>query len=872
MKPALTSLVFLLGTAGLAIRTATAQGYVPEEAAGRMTVAEGLEVRLFAAEPMVRQPVAIEFDDRGRLWVIQYLQYPNPAELKRVKVDRYSRTAYDRVPEPPPRGPKGADRITILEDANGDGRADRSHDFIAGLNLASGLAFGNGGVYVLQVPYLLFYPDRDRDDRPDGDPEVLLSGFGMEDAHSVANSLTWGPDGWLYGLQGSTVTARVRGIEFQQGVWRYHPRSRRFELFCEGGGNMWGLDFDRRGQLFASTNVGGFVMLHGVQGGYYWKSFGKHGPLHNPYTFGYFDHVPHFGVQGGHVAVGGRFYDAETLPRSWRGRYIAADLLDHSIHGHEVQRRGSTFQAVQVGDVLRANDAWFAPTDLTIGPDGALYVSDWHDRRTAHPDPDADWDRTNGRIFVITTQGARPAEPADLQHLTDNDLVHLLDHSNVWYRRKARRLLAERQAGGVAERLRQTVIGSRGPAALEALWALQGCQGLDESTADRLLQHSDADVRAWCVRLLGDESPVASWAGARLIAMATRETDVRVRAQLASTARRLDAGLGIDLAFRLLSRERDRNDPYVPLLLWWAVEHHATADREHVLAVFATPVAWRSVMIRSEILPRLMRRYALEGNAAGDGSCTRLLGSAPTAVARAPLLTVLDEALRGRTPESVASVLARAVTALAERNQADMTCSRLAARLGSDPARERVRALAANPLADEAVRVAMLEILGELKDRPSIAPLLYLATGVEPASTSVRSAALGALGRFEDDSIASTLLVAYPHLGVEWRTRARALLLSRASWALRYLNEIDRGRLPVGEMTLDQIGQFPVLQSPDLSGLVRKHWGLTRGATREERLAEVRRLNNDLRASPGDAARGRRLFQEKCAYVPPTPW
>ena len=132
MKPALTSLVFLLGTAGLAIRTATAQGYVPEEAAGRMTVAEGLEVRLFAAEPMVRQPVAIEFDDRGRLWVIQYLQYPNPAELKRVKVDRYSRTAYDRVPDPPPRGPKGADRITILEDANGDGRADRSHDFMPG--------------------------------------------------------------------------------------------------------------------------------------------------------------------------------------------------------------------------------------------------------------------------------------------------------------------------------------------------------------------------------------------------------------------------------------------------------------------------------------------------------------------------------------------------------------------------------------------------------------------------------------------------------------------------------------------------------------------------------------------------------------------
>ena len=130
---------------------------------------------------------------------------------------------YDRVPEPPPRGPRGADRITILEDTDGDGRADRAKDFVGGLNLTTGFAFGYGGVFVLNVPYLLFYPDRNRDDVPDGDPEVLLTGFGMEDTSSLANSLTWGPDGWLYGTQGTNITANIRGIEFQQGVWRYHP-------------------------------------------------------------------------------------------------------------------------------------------------------------------------------------------------------------------------------------------------------------------------------------------------------------------------------------------------------------------------------------------------------------------------------------------------------------------------------------------------------------------------------------------------------------------------------------------------------------------------------------------------------------------------
>src|SRR5205807_1347665 len=147
------------------------QGFSPTAAPQRMTMADGFQVKLVAAEPLVRQPVCIEFDDRGRLWVVQYLQYPNPAGLKRVKVDRYSRTVYDRVPEPPPRGPKGADRITILLDSQRDGPSTTTRDFVKDLNLASGIAFGHGGILVLQVPYLLFYPDRNGDDVPDRDPD-----------------------------------------------------------------------------------------------------------------------------------------------------------------------------------------------------------------------------------------------------------------------------------------------------------------------------------------------------------------------------------------------------------------------------------------------------------------------------------------------------------------------------------------------------------------------------------------------------------------------------------------------------------------------------------------------------------------------------
>ena len=188
--------------------------------------------------------------------MVQYLQYPFPAGVKIVKYDRYLRAVFDKVPPPPPRHDRGADKITILEDKDGDGKFESHKDFLTGLNMATSVAVGRGGVWVLNPPYLLFYPDRNRDDVPDGDPEVHLSGFGLEDTHAVANSLRWGPDGWLYGTQGSTTTADVKGVKFLgQAIWRYHPETRQFELFAEGGGNTWSLEFDSKGRLFSGNKL-----------------------------------------------------------------------------------------------------------------------------------------------------------------------------------------------------------------------------------------------------------------------------------------------------------------------------------------------------------------------------------------------------------------------------------------------------------------------------------------------------------------------------------------------------------------------------------------------------------------------------------------
>ena len=197
---------------------------------------------------------------------------------------------------------------------------------------------------------------------------------------------------------------------------------------------------------------------------------------------------------------------------------------------------------------------------------------------------------------------------------------------------------------------------------------------------------------------------------------------------------------------------------------------------------------------------------------------------------------------------------------------ATLTLTRLAARVGSRSAIERARAVAADSHAPERERLAMLDLLGELKDRASVGLLLDLATRRRTRRPwPFEPPALRRSGRFDDPSIASTLLAAYPRKDEAWRSRVRELLLSRASWARAYLTAIDRGELPASDVTLDQLGRFATLRDPELAELVRKHWGVTRGTTREERLAEVRRLNNDLRAAAGDPTRGRQLFHDRCA-------
>ena len=869
---------------------AAAQGYPPGEAPRHMTLPQDLQVQLVASEPMIVQPVCIEFDDRGRLWTIQYIQYPNPAGLKRAVVDRWSRTTYDHVPEPPPRGPKGADRITILEDTDGDGRADKAHDFVNGLNLATGLAFGHGGVFVLNVPYLLFYPDRNGDDVPDGDPIVCLTGFGMEDAHSVANSLTWGPDGWLYGCQGSTVTAHIRGLEFQQGIWRYHPLTHEFELFCEGGGNSWGLDFDDEGELIYSTNLGPYRNLHGVQGAYYWKSFGKHGALHNPYAFGYFDHIPHTNFTGGHVTDGGIIYQGTNLPARFQNRYLCGDLLGHGVQWHEMYRWGSTFTSAHGGYLLEANDKWFASTDVTMSPDGAVYVADWCDQRTAHPDPDADWDRSNGRVYRIAAKGTKPAPTPDLRKFSTPQLITLLGDRNDWLVRKARRVLADRRDPEAILPLRSLILETQNDhLALEALWALYVSGGFNEAFAAKSLDHRSAPIRKWTVRFLGDEKRVAPAMAGRFAEMAKTEPDVRVRSQLASSAQRLPSNHALPIIEALLLRDADGRDPYVPLLLWWAVERHAVSALTEVAGFFTSPTAWKSQSVRDAIQERLMRRWVAEGSPETFDAGARLLASAPDAERRHGLLAAIEQGFHDRPAGPVTfgsgGLFANTETVVIRTNTmrrqierttpawsaqldslwrddiTDAILIRIAARTGRPGAVARARALLADTNTKPELRLNMIQLLGELGDASDADRLLKL---VGDAPESLQLAALDALPSFDLPELAAELVRRYARLGDRVKARVRQALLSRKVWTRTILREVDSGHLPATDFSVEQLRPVALHEDKELNELVRKHWGRMSGGTAEEKLAEMRRLNNDLNAGPGDLVRGHEIFTRVC--------
>lgn len=876
-----------------AAASACAQGFTPEEAVKRMHLPPGFSAKAVATEPMIRQPLSMSFDERGRLWVLQYLQYPNPAGLVAVKQDQYLRTVWDRVPEPPPKGPKGVDRITICYEPDAEGRFTKSKDFVTGLNLASGFCIGGGGVYVVQPPYLLFYPDKDRDDVPDADPEVLLTGFGMEDSHSYANSLQWGPDGWLYGAHGSTVTAKIKNpanpaevLEFQQGVWRYHPKSRRFELFAEGGGNTFGLDFDKVGRCIGGTNFGGFAMLHYMQGGYYVKGFSKHGPLHNAHTYGYFDHVPYENFKGGHVTCGGVVYQADAYPKEYHDQYIAGNLLSNAVYWHQMSEKGASFTAKHGGDLLVSNDTWFRPVDCLLGPDGCIYVADWYDKRAAHLDPVDNWDKTNGRIYRIDYQGVKRPEPFDLRTKTALELVELLKHPNKWWRNEARRLLAEKPDPAVVPALQAMLVDGNGVSALEALWALHAVDALTDKLLVQAMSHRNEHVRAWGVRFLGDRQPQRAMLPALQavldeLAIERSTTWAKdspwVRSQLYCTVKRLGRAHALAILHSMFKGGTDFSDPHLSLLAWWALEHHLARMDAAERSAFARNHDFWYTRGMWHLLPNAARRLTavgVEAWVAGgrkgspdfdwiESAFHHSRGALVDDTTKARALEGVDRALRGERFKASDTFMSEVVNGPLGASSLKIH-RHLNARVGGEKALEGIhsRLWWSKDLSDSE-RLDDIRFLRELRDPTSLRVLLK--TWKEATSAEVRSAALTAAQAYNDPALDAELLETWPKLANPTRQQVLLSLLAKRDTALGVLKQVDAKSVDPKSIPTEHLRALAALKDAPIDALVLKHWGKVGPATAGEKLARIAWLKNELGRGSGDAAKGKTLFDKHCA-------
>jgi putative membrane-bound dehydrogenase-like protein len=839
------------------------------EAVKQFKIPADLALDLVLCEPKVTQPVFITFDPQGRLWVVQYNQYPYPEGLKVISMDHHTRAKFDKEPLPPPSNAKGADKITMFEDTDQDGIFDKSTDVITGLNLITSVAFGRGQIWVLNPPYLLAYPDKDNDGMPDGPPVVHLKGFGIEDTHAVANNLRFGPDGWLYGAQGSTCIANIssgvtKNVSFNgQAIWRYHPETKVFEIFAEGGGNTFDVEIDDKGRLYSGDN-GNSRGQYYKQGGYYVKNPGKHGAYTNPYTFG---HLANMELQGDETRFTHAFirYQGNALPQRYNDHMIAINPLNSFVQLTRFEPNGSTFKTIDEEKIMSTKDRWFRPVDIASGPDGYIYIADWYDSRISHIDPRDTWDKNSGRIYRLRAAERRPdsAPKFNLYNKSDNELIALLSDKNIWFRQQALQILADRKNFTLMPELLKMLTGGDAQQSLEALWAIQIKGGFNDDVAKTSLMHNDPFVRMWGVRLIGESKNVSTAIADEIVKLSLNEKHPEVRSQLAATAKRLHNTTSVGIIRNLLNND-DSNDPDLPLQIWWAIESVAGSQRDDLVKIFEDKKIWNNPVVSKTILTRLVQRYIIAGGEQNDASCARLFKLAPSENHAAILFNGLQEGLRGRDIAELPPVLTEALKPYKKlfREQA----LSLDLRSGKKEAVKKVLEIISDQNASLPERLTYIRIFSEI-NQPEVIPVLLQL--VETSSSSaIKQAALHALQNYDDDAIGIRVVNAYPDKlrdDYDVRESAMALFSSRPEWANQMLDAITKSHsIDASDVPEHTVWQLRLLNDKNITAQTHKLWPDIRQATAEEKNETIKSVKQIVQSGAGDLQNGRPLFIAKC--------
>ncbi|MFA6543327.1 MAG: c-type cytochrome, partial [Limisphaerales bacterium] len=675
------------------------------------------------------------------------------------------------------------------------------------------------------------------------------------------NSLAWGPDGWLYGAHGSTCTAEIKGVKFLgQAIWRYHPVTGDFEVFAEGGGNTYSLEFDAQGRVFSGSNYGQTRGLHYAQGALYVKGWAKHGPAMNPYRFGWFEHMEHKGYEPRFPQTM-LYYEGGAIPQ-YEGHIIAGMALTSRVMASKVTRDTSSFKTADIETGVLSTNRWFRPVDMKTGPDGAIYFADWCDSRLSHLDPRDTWDKESGRIYRLGAAGAKAGwAKLDFAKLSGDELINLLSHPNKWHRQTALRVLWDRGDKTLVSKLKKLVAKDQGHLALEAFWAVNASGGFDDAFALQTLKHPNEMVRYWTIRLLGDRKRVTPQQQVALLAAAKSEPAAEVRAQLASSVTRLAGKDALPITRELLLRSEDVSDKHVPLLLWWAVESKCATDRDAILRMLEDSTFWHAPIVKKFIIARLGQRFTAERSDANLETAAKLLALAPSPADADELVRGMETGLQGDPVKSVPAALQKRVADLWASRTPTPTLISFAVRLGHGPAATAALARITDPKVSEADRRKSVTLLAERHVEAAVPVFLKLLRFEK--GDAIRLDLVNALQRFASPDIARELLDLYPGFRGKLRDTAQAALAGRPDWARRLLAAVDEGQVKKEQISIANLLAISAFNDAPSDALIKKHWGrLTKSS--EEKEAQVTKVRKLLAGPKGDPKAGRELFKLAC--------
>lgn len=783
-----------------------AEFLTPDRAVEAMTVQKGFKIQAFAAEPMITQPMAFCWDDRGRLWIAENRDYAG----------RGAGSSYT-----------GESRISILEDTDHDGVADSKKVFLDSVINPSAMAVGLDGLWLGSIPDFLFVPDRNGDDRADVDDiEVRLTGWGNRDMHEIINSLHWGPDGWLYGLQGVFTPSRVgkpggknatyqvprddglsereskkkakdeRGLpnveyagettDINGGVWRYHPTKDRFEVVAHGVSNPWGIDYDNKGQFFISACVIPHLW-HIIPGGLYHRQAGSH---FNKYAY---SDIRTIGDHRHRSAHGGaRVYLSDAFPDEYYGQLFMGNIHEHAILTDKLKRKGSGFIGTHGEDFMHANNAQFVGFSTEIGPDGAVYMLDWHDA-----DICGDIVRTKdtGRIFRIAPEKSLaedwPGRYGDLGELSDFELIKLQRSKSAWHARRARIILQNRslkrpmKTADVDELKNYFRRSDIDPDhRLRAMWTMHVTGNMEKTELIASLtpnSNNDEYIRAWAIQMLCEDKNPTRAALERFAEMAVSDPSPVVRLYLASALQRIpDAESVMAIGSGLVAHAEDADDHNIPKLLWYGIE-----------PLVAQRLDWAKTLIGKSEIPLVTKHIARRMT---DGNLTTELVDEIGAneEKRDLLLLGMRDGMETRSDIGAPSNWARVYSEL--RNSGGETADvalQLSLQFGDSVAANALVATLMN--SDSSLHDRQQAIRGlAARKREELKPELITLFNVD----ALRADAIRAVASFDDVALAETLLERYPNLSTADKLEVVYALSSRPDSGTLLMNAIASGDVP----------------------------------------------------------------------------